>query len=357
MLGVRCWGWGRNFRFFVSPILRFFPRKRRTAIAAKFRRRSHFLTTTWAIPRQSNSAFFAEIRPRQVLGSATWAMHEKFLLYPRLGDKQNIPPLLVPYFSPIPKSMQNRHPAFARLVEIMATLRGPTGCPWDREQTPDTLKPYLVEETYEVLEALEAKNLHDFKEELGDLLLQIVFHSQIMAEAGAFTIEDVAQAIGDKLVRRHPHVFSDVKVKDADEVVQNWAKIKAQEKAGKADRSLLAGVPHGAPALIQAQRLGEKASRVGFDWSSAQEVFHKVEEEIQELAATLPNATTERQEHELGDLLFALTSLARHLNIDAETALRKAGKRFSTRFRYIEEKLSEHSEDIHHTSQFLQPRE
>lgn len=245
---------------------------------------------------------------------------------------------------------QNSHAAFARLVEIMATLRGPTGCPWDREQTPDTLKPYLVEETYEVLEALEAKNLHDFKEELGDLLLQIVFHSQIMAEAGAFTIDDVAQTIGDKLVRRHPHVFGDVKVKDADEVVQNWAKIKAQEKAGKADRSVLAGVPHGAPALIQAQRLGEKASRVGFDWSSAQEVFQKVEEEIRELAATLPSAETERQEHELGDLLFALTNLARHINIDAETALRKAGKRFSTRFRYIEEKLAKQDEDIHHTS-------
>jgi len=245
---------------------------------------------------------------------------------------------------------QKSHGAFVRLVEIMATLRGPTGCPWDREQTPDTLKPYLVEETYEVLEALEAKNLHDFKEELGDLLLQIVFHSQIMAEAGEFTIEDVAQAIGDKLVRRHPHVFGDIKVKNAEEVVQNWVKIKAQEKAGKADRSVLAGVPHGAPALIQAQRLGEKASRVGFDWNSAQEVFHKVEEEVQELSATLSNATPEHQEHELGDLLFALTSLARHLNIDAETALRKAGKRFSARFRHIEKKLDEQNQDIHHTS-------
>ena len=277
-------------------------------------------------------------------------MHGKFLLYPRLGNKQNVPPLPILYFSLIPENMQNRHPTFARLVEIMATLRGPTGCPWDREQTSDTLKPYLVEETYEVLEALEAKNLHEFKEELGDLLLQIVFHSQLMAEAGVFTIDDVAQAIGDKLVRRHPHVFGDVKVKDADEVVQNWAKIKAQEKAGKTDRSVLAGVPHGAPALIQAQRLGEKASRVGFDWSSAADVFQKVEEEMQELAATLPSAETERQEHELGDLLFALTSLARHLNIDAETALRKAGKRFNTRFRYIEEQLTANYEDIHHTS-------
>jgi tetrapyrrole methylase family protein/MazG family protein len=245
---------------------------------------------------------------------------------------------------------QQSHPAFARLVEIMATLRSPTGCPWDREQTPDTLKPYLIEETYEVLEALEAQDLQAFKEELGDLLLQIVFHSQLMAEAGAFTIDDVAQTIANKLVRRHPHVFGDVKVKDADEVIQNWAKIKAQEKKGKADRSVLAGVPHGAPALIQAQRLGEKAARVGFDWASAEAVFEKVLEEVKELSATLSTQDTTQQEHELGDLLFALTSLARHLYLDAETALRKANKRFSDRFRYIETQLAQHGEDIYHTS-------
>lgn len=245
---------------------------------------------------------------------------------------------------------QKSHPAFTRLVEIMATLRSPNGCPWDREQTPDTLKPYLVEETYEVLEALEANDLHAFKEELGDLLLQIVFHAQLMAEAGTFTIDDVAQAISDKLVRRHPHVFGDVKVKDADEVVQNWAKIKAREKAGKADRSVLAGVPRGAPALIQAQRLGEKAARVGFDWTSASEVLKKVNEETHELTAALSTQSAEQQEHELGDLLFALTSLARHLNLDAETALRKAGKRFSDRFRYVETQLEQGGEDIHQAS-------
>ncbi len=261
------------------------------------------------------------------------------------------PPLPTPIFSSIPTRMaRDSHPAFARLVEIMATLRGPTGCPWDREQTPDTLKPYLVEETYEVLEALETRDLHAFKDELGDLLLQIVFHAQLMAEVGVFTVDDVAQAIADKLVRRHPHVFGDVQVKDADEVVQNWAKIKAKEKAGKADRSILAGVPHGAPALIQAQRLGEKAAHVGFDWPSAAEVFKKVEEETQELAATLSSQDVERQEHELGDLLFALTSLARHLNLNAETALRQAGKRFDNRFRYIETQLIQNGEDIHCTS-------
>jgi MazG family protein len=251
---------------------------------------------------------------------------------------------------------QSLHPAFARLVSIMATLRSPNGCPWDKEQTPQTLKPYLVEETYEVLDALEAEDWAELKEELGDLLLQIVFHAQLMAEAGEFTIDDVAQAIADKMTRRHPHVFSDLKVESAEEVSQNWAKIKAQEKRAKkrargdADQSILAGVPKGAPALIQAQRLGEKATRVGFDWPSAPAVFEKVTEEYQELAAALATPHTEQQEHELGDLLFALTSLARHLDLDAESALRKASSRFSKRFRYIEEQLARNREDIYHTS-------
>ena len=244
------------------------------------------------------------------------------------------------------------HPAFARLVEIMARLRSPGGCPWDREQTPDSLIPYLLEETYEVLEALEDGNWPEFKEELGDLLLQIVFHAQLMAESGKFNIDDVAQAISDKLVRRHPHVFGDTQVKDAREVAQNWVKIKEQEKKGKADQSVLAGVPKAAPALIQAQRLGEKASRVGFDWTSAAAVFEKVREEVDELAETLQDADRsspdpDRQEHELGDLLFVLTSLARHLDLDAESALRRASTRFGRRFRYIETQLTDKAEDIH----------
>ena len=248
------------------------------------------------------------------------------------------------------------HPAFDRLVRIMATLRSPNGCPWDKEQTPQTLKPYLVEETYEVLDALEAEDWPELKEELGDLLLQIVFHAQLMAESGEFTIDDVAQAIADKMTRRHPHVFSDLKVDSAEEVSQNWAKIKAQEKRAKkkargaADQSILAGVPKGAPALIQAQRLGEKATRVGFDWPSAPAVFEKVTEEYRELAAALATSNTEQQEHELGDLLFVLTSLARHLDLDAESALRKASSRFSKRFRYIEEQLAHGREDIYQTS-------
>ncbi len=260
-------------------------------------------------------------------------------------------------FSSIPSGMtQGPHPAFDRLVEIMATLRSPNGCPWDKEQTPQTLKPYLVEETYEVLDALEAEDWTELKEELGDLLLQIVFHSQLMAEAGEFTIDDVAQAIADKMTRRHPHVFSDLKVESAEEVSQNWTKIKAQERKAKkggkgtADQSILAGVPTGAPALVQAQRLGEKATRVGFDWASATAVFEKVTEEYKELEAELASTHTAHQEHELGDLLLALTSLARHLGLDAESALRKANSRFNKRFRYIEEQLAHSREDIYQTS-------
>ena len=241
------------------------------------------------------------------------------------------------------------HASFARLVEIMATLRGPEGCPWDREQTPDSLKPCLLEETYEVLEALEDKNWPAFKEELGDLLLQIVFHAQLMAESGTFTIDDVAEAISDKLVRRHPHVFGDTQVKDAREVAQNWVKLKEQEKKGHADQSILAGVHKAAPALMQAQRFGEKASRVGFDWTSAAAVFEKVREEVGELAETLqdPAPDPDRQEQELGDVLFVLTSLARHLELNAEAALRRASIRFSRRFRHIEAQLNANAEDIH----------
>ncbi len=262
-----------------------------------------------------------------------------------------------PHFSSIPSGMAHHpHPAFAQLVNIMAMLRSPNGCPWDKEQTPQTLKPYLIEETYEVLDALEAEDWAELKEELGDLLLQIVFYAQLMTEAGEFTIDEVAQAIADKMTRRHPHVFGDLKVGSTAEVSQNWAKIKAQEKRAKkgerggGDRSILAGVPKGAPALIQAQRLGEKAARVGFGWPSAPAVFEKVTEEYRELAAALATPHTERQEHELGDLLFALTSLARHLGLDAESALRKTSRRFSKRFRYIEEHLVRNREDIHHTS-------
>jgi tetrapyrrole methylase family protein/MazG family protein len=242
---------------------------------------------------------------------------------------------------------------FSRLVEIMARLRGPGGCPWDREQTHATLRPYLVEETYEVLEALDEGSPEAFREELGDLLLQIVFHAQLAAEEGRFTIGDVIESITEKLTRRHPHVFGDAKVKDAGEVLRNWSKIKADEREAKSRgrrRSVLDGVPSSAPALVQAQRLGEKASRVGFDWPAAIDVARKVREEVAELEEAMATGDRARQEEELGDLLLALTSLARLLGLDAEMALRAAVRRFTGRFHFLEGRVREAGRDIHGAS-------
>lgn len=224
--------------------------------------------------------------------------------------------------------------AFIRLVEIMARLRGPGGCPWDREQTPASLRPYLVEETYEVLEAIDGGDPAALRDELGDLLLQIVFHAQLAAEAARFTAADVARAIAAKLVRRHPHVFGDVQVRDADEVVRNWRRIKGEERREKGeDHDVFAGVPAALPALLRADQLGEKAAHVGLDWSAAPAVLEKVHEEGHELEAAIASGDRAAIEHELGDLLLALASLGRHLGVSAELALRAANDRFVARAR------------------------
>jgi MazG family protein len=222
--------------------------------------------------------------------------------------------------------------AFTRLVDIMARLRGPDGCPWDHEQTPETLRPYLLEEAYEVLDALDAGDASAIRDELGDLLLQIVFQSQIASEHGRFTIADVARAISEKLVRRHPHVFADVKVSGAGDVVRNWSKIKAEERraAGK-DDDLFAGVPRALPGLARAQQLGGKAAHIGLDWSDAAGVLDKVREEQRELEAAIASGDRTAIEHELGDVLLTLASLGRHLDVSAEMALRGANDRFVAR--------------------------
>jgi len=227
--------------------------------------------------------------------------------------------------------------AFTRLVDIMARLRGPGGCPWDHEQTPQSLRPYLLEEVYEVLDALDGGDPGAVRDELGDLLLQIVFQAQIAAESGRFTVGDVARAIADKLVRRHPHVFADVTVSGADEVVRNWSRIKAEERraAGK-DEDLFASVPKALPALVRAHQLGEKAAHVGLDWDDAVGVFDKVREEQQELEAALASGDRAAVERELGDLLLTLASLGRHLDVSAEIALRAANERFVARARRAE---------------------
>ena len=227
--------------------------------------------------------------------------------------------------------------AFTRLVELMARLRAPGGCPWDREQTSASLRPYLLEEVYEVLEAIDAGDAGHLRDELGDLLLQIVFQSQLASEAGRFTIADVACAIVDKLVRRHPHVFGDARVRDADEVVRNWRCIKAEERRTTGeDGDLFASVPAALPALVRAQQLGEKAGHVGLDWRDAGGVLEKLREEIAELEAALAAGDRGQVEHELGDLLLAAASLGRHVDVSAEMALRGANERFVARVRRLE---------------------
>ena len=231
--------------------------------------------------------------------------------------------------------------AFEDLVQIMARLRGENGCPWDRQQTHESIKPYLLEETYEVLESIDENDPEKLREELGDLALQVVFHAQMAEEVGLFTIADVLRGINEKLRRRHPHIFGDVKADTAQEVLFNWEQIKKQEREKTQGRaSLLDGVPRELPALLRAHRLQEKASRVGFDWNEAREVYQKVEEELSELRTAMEGEQTERIEAELGDLLFSLVNLGRFIAVNPEEALRKTIARFIARFQYIEEELA-----------------
>jgi len=241
--------------------------------------------------------------------------------------------------------MRRSGEAVERLEEIMRTLRAEGGCPWDRAQDIRTLRPYLVEETYEVLDEMdrvgEGGPWRALCEELGDLLFQIVFHAQLAGELGEFTLSDVATAISDKIVSRHPHVFEGKTVGGAEEVLQNWARIKAEERRRKHGRegSVLDGVPSAAPALLRAERLTEKASRIGFDWPDLAGVRAKLSEEIAELDAALASKDVRDIEHELGDVLFSLANLARFTSTPAEDALRAANARFTGRFHSVEEGL------------------
>ncbi|MBI5657641.1 MAG: nucleoside triphosphate pyrophosphohydrolase [Geobacter sp.] len=227
---------------------------------------------------------------------------------------------------------------FERLMTIMKRLRGPAGCPWDAEQNHESLKRYLLEECYEVLEAIDANNDELLKEELGDLLLQPVFHAVIADERGAFTMDDILTSIYEKLIRRHPHVFGDDTIKSSDEQIVNWEKIKQQEK-GDERRSALSGIPPHLPALLKAQKITEKAARVGFDWEDSDQVFAKVLEELHEFEESVASGNREEMEAELGDLLFAIVNLGRFLSLTPEEALRKTIDRFTSRFTYIEQTL------------------
>jgi MazG family protein len=244
----------------------------------------------------------------------------------------------LPDLTPLPGKQTGA--AVGKLVGLMQRLLAPDGCPWDREQTLETLVPYLVEETYEVVDALAGGDVDDHREELGDLLLQIVFQSELRFAEGKFGIDDVALGIVTKLVRRHPHVFGDVVAKDADAVLSNWAKLKAAEKAEKGKHGALDGIPKSAPALLRATRAGEKAGAVGFDWPDADGPRAKVDEELRELDEARGRGDRAEMSRELGDTLFAVVNLGRKLGLDPEQALRDATDRFARRFGHLERTLA-----------------
>jgi tetrapyrrole methylase family protein/MazG family protein len=234
---------------------------------------------------------------------------------------------------------------FEDLVAVQARLRAPGGCPWDREQTHATLKTYLIEEAYEVLDALEKGDARELKEELGDLLLQVLFHADLALEAGHFDISDVVTGIQDKLIRRHPHVFGDVKVKSSSEVLRNWAQLKAAEKnaAAKDDAqpkplvpSVLDGIPRSLPALLEAYQMTRRAAQVGFDWELVEGIFAKMREEIAELQVALEASDRRSAEAEIGDILFVAVNLARFLGFDPEVALKYSNLKFKSRFQDME---------------------
>ena len=226
----------------------------------------------------------------------------------------------------------------ARLLSIMARLRDrESGCPWDIEQNFSTIAPYTIEEAYEVAEAIASGDRDAMQDELGDLLLQVVFHSQMASEEGSFTFEDVARSINDKMIRRHPHVFAEAAITNADAQTENWENIKKQERDAKAKHGVLADVPTALPALMRAQKLQKRAARVGFDWPDISGVIAKVYEELAEVEEVLDNKTALSEE--LGDLLFAVVNIARFADIDAEEALRAANRKFIRRFEHVERTL------------------
>lgn len=228
--------------------------------------------------------------------------------------------------------------SFDDLVKLMTTLRGPNGCPWDRKQTLPDLKPYVVEESYEVVDAIDRDDRAALLEEIGDFLLQAVFITEVTREEGSFDIYDSITAIHDKLVRRHPHVFGDVEAKDAEQVLVNWEKLKNEERKAE-NKGVLSGVPQALPALLRAGRLTEKAARVGFDWRRTEDVFEKLDEELGELHEAIGTGDKSKMHDELGDLLFTIANIARKLEVNAEEALQSSNRKFTRRFEAMESRV------------------
>ena len=240
---------------------------------------------------------------------------------------------------------------FEELVKIMKTLHDPGGCPWDYEQTHESLKPYLIEEAYEVIEAIDSGSDKQLAEELGDLLLQVIFHAEIADSEGRFNIDDVIKGITEKLKLRHPHVFGNITVESSKQVMKNWEEIKRKEKREKKnDGSVLDGLPKNLPALIKARRIQEKVSRIGFDWARTEEVILKIEEELRELKEASSKNDRDAIEEELGDLLFSVANLARFVSLCPEDALRKTINKFQRRFQHIERELPKRGKKLEEAS-------
>jgi tetrapyrrole methylase family protein / MazG family protein len=232
-----------------------------------------------------------------------------------------------------------------KLVELVETLRSESGCPWDREQTRETLKPMLIEEAYEVLEALDNEDSSELKEELGDLLFQVVFHAQIANERNEFHLGDVIDRLHEKMIRRHPHIFGDADMQTPQDILKNWEDIKAAERGVKStlspesEKSLLDGIPQNLPALYKANQMTAKASRVGFDWPDLEGILAKIDEETDELRLAHASLDTQAMADEVGDLLFVAVNAARFIGIDPDSALRRSNRKFERRFRYVESRI------------------
>jgi len=249
------------------------------------------------------------------------------------------------YPAPFPRMTSGNQAGdkFQRLVDLMARLRAPGGCPWDREQNFDTIKPYLLEETYEVMDAIDGRKWNELADELGDLLLQVVFFSQMAAEQDLFKVDDALDAINEKLIRRHPHVFGGPTAATGDEVRKRWSEIKAEEKRdkGEAETTVLGSIPRTLPALMEAQHISSRVAQVGFDWEHLDQVVEKLHEELAEFQEARVKASRDELEGELGDMLFVIVNLARFAKVDPEQALRRTNAKFRERFGYVEAKLAE----------------
>jgi MazG family protein len=248
-------------------------------------------------------------------------------------------------------SSNNSHDdAFSKMVGLIETLRSENGCPWDKKQTPESFHPYILEEYHEMVQAISSGDHGEIADELGDLIFQVVYVAYMFEELGVANISEVINGVVKKMIYRHPHVFGDVQVSSSEEVMDNWVKIKATEKHIKKRESILDGVPRSLPSLLRAQQLSKRAAKVGFDWMKAEEVFVKIEEELQELKEAVVENSSLATLEEMGDLLFVIVNASRHLGINTETALSHASDKFERRFRYIENRLQQQSRTLEQTN-------